>query len=528
VSSVLLTKPLVGARSPRVEVRPAGIVSSLGGPAIQLARMAGLEADDPWQRDAVDLMLGVRDDGKWSCFEYAEIVSRQNGKGSIGEIRVLAGLLILGERLIMWSAHEYKTAMEAFRRCHALIRELGTRVRDNLYDIDGIPVKVNNTNGEESFERLDTGARIKFIARSKGSGRGFSGDVNVIDEAFAYTPDQHAALLYTMSARPNPQIIYLSSPPLNGESGDILFDLRDRAIGGGDASLGFRDWGLAGDLDHLDDVDLDDRNNWAAANPALGIRITEETVARERRSTLNQPAEFARERLGIWPVRSSIAGRLLSAQRWAEMADPEAKRAEGAELALAFDVTPLRDHACIGLYTVTGDSRELMQLIDYRPGTEWLVSRLVELREVLNPVGIAYDAKNGAHAFLPDLAVHGIVRPQDRDDWDQEPRRGDLLELDTSAAVDAVGQFIDGFRAQPLEVGGEEVLRYVHLDQEPLNAAVKGAVGRPVGDSGQIAWGRKASEVDIGPITAITEARYCYLAWKDIVREDYNVLDSVF
>lgn len=523
MSSALLTRSLVGARRPRVEVRPQGIVSSLGAPAIQLAGLAGLEADDPWQFDAIDLMLSVRDDGKWSCFEYAEIVSRQNGKGSIGEIRVLAGLLILGERLIMWSAHEYKTAMEAFRRCHALIRELGTRVKDNLYDIDGVLIKVNNTNGEESFERLDTGARIKFIARSKGSGRGFSGDVNVIDEAFAYTPDQHAALLYTMSARPNPQIIYLSSPPLNGESGDILFDLRDRASAGGDASLGWRDWGLEGDLDNLDDVDLDDRANWAAANPALGIRITEETVARERRSTLNQPAEFARERLGIWPVRSSIAGRLLDARVWESMADPEAVRASGADVTLALDVTPLRDHACIGYYTTNEDGRELMQLIDYRPGTDWLVDRIVELKQVLNPIGIAYDAKNGAHAFLADLAPHGIVRPADRDDWDQEPRRGDLMELDTSMAVDAVGQFIDGFRAAPLE---DDIPRYVHLDQEPLNIAVRGAVSRTVGDSGQIAWGRRASEVDIGPLQAVTEARYCYLTWKDVVRQDYDVLDS--
>jgi len=35
---------------------------------------------------------------------------------------------------------------------------------------------VINTKGEESIARLDTGARIKFVARSTGSGLGFSGD----------------------------------------------------------------------------------------------------------------------------------------------------------------------------------------------------------------------------------------------------------------------------------------------------------------------------------------------------------------
>ncbi|MEE3918208.1 hypothetical protein V2I01_04925 [Micromonospora sp. BRA006-A] len=71
---------------------------------------------DPWQVDAVTLMLAVRDDAKWACFEYCEWVCRQQGKGAILEARALTGFLLLGEELIMWSAHEYKTAMEAFRR----------------------------------------------------------------------------------------------------------------------------------------------------------------------------------------------------------------------------------------------------------------------------------------------------------------------------------------------------------------------------------------------------------------------------
>jgi hypothetical protein len=27
-------------------------------------------------------MCAVREDGKWACFEYLELVARQNGKGS--------------------------------------------------------------------------------------------------------------------------------------------------------------------------------------------------------------------------------------------------------------------------------------------------------------------------------------------------------------------------------------------------------------------------------------------------------------
>ncbi|MEE3918207.1 hypothetical protein V2I01_04920 [Micromonospora sp. BRA006-A] len=165
--------------------------------------------------------------------------------------------------------------------------------------------------------------------------------MNIIDEAFAYTPEQHSALLYTVSSRPNPQFIYTSSPPLTGDTGDIMFALRQRgdqtaprvAEDGPweqDPSLGYRDWGLAGDLDHLDDLDLDDMALAAASNPALGIRrsngsgLTHETVARERRATKGDPAGYARERLGIWPRRATGKSGVIADEVWRRQRDRDA------------------------------------------------------------------------------------------------------------------------------------------------------------------------------------------------------------
>lgn len=507
-----LLASLRGARVPRVNSHPP-YVDTFGPEAVELAASAGLVAD-PWQVDSVDLMLSLRHDDKWACYEYAEIVGRQNGKGSIGEIRVLAGLYLLGERLIMWSAHEYKTAMEAFLRVRSLI--------DNTDDLRKRVKRVSNTHGEEGIELL-TGQRLRFLARSKGSGRGFSGDVNILDEAFAYTLTQQAALMPTMSARPNPQIVYLSSPPLDGESGEVLFNLRKRGdrtapreVEDGpwrpDGSLGWRDWGLPGNLADLRGIDLDSRGNWAATNPALGYRITEETIARERRSMGVQ--EFARERLGIWPFRASSAGGVLDPQAWAGMLDPDSRRS--GDVALSWDVTPMRDHASIGMYGARDDGREHMQLVDYRPGTGWIVDRLVELRDTLDPICFVVDAKNGGASLLDDLAERGISVPEDP----EQPRRGDVLVLDTSEASDAVGQYIDAFRSDPPTIR--------HIGQEPLDTAVKNARTRSIGDAGQIAWGRRLSEVDIGPLVTVTDARYGWHAWRDQVTSDYDVLDSVF
>jgi hypothetical protein len=111
------------------------------------------------------------------------LVSRQNGKGSLFEARELAGLFLLGERLIMHSAHEYKTAAEGFLRIRGLIDDtdwLRKRVK-----------RIRTSHGEEGVElygtgrnRMTGGQRLRFVARSAGSGRGFSGDCVILDEAY--------------------------------------------------------------------------------------------------------------------------------------------------------------------------------------------------------------------------------------------------------------------------------------------------------------------------------------------------------
>ena len=67
--------------------------------------------------------------------------------------------------------------------------------------------------GAESIE-LKNGKRLRFIARTGGSGRGFTADLVILDEAYALGDAEMAALLPTLSARPNPQIWYTSTAGL--------------------------------------------------------------------------------------------------------------------------------------------------------------------------------------------------------------------------------------------------------------------------------------------------------------------------
>ena len=494
---MLLTSPpasLRGATAPRVSTHP-GYVDTFGPLAVELMARCG-QVMDRWQADALDVMLGIRADGKWACFEYCEWCPRQNGKGGILEARVMAGLFLLGERLIMWSAHEYKTAMEAFRRVVWLLGQLGEKLSDTLYDVDGVLVKVNNTNGEEGLERLDTGQRLKFIARSKGSGRGFSGDVNIIDEAFAYTSTHQGALMPTMSARPNPQIIYASSPPLTGETGEVMFSLRlrgdpsaprpkDTPDWSQDESLGYRDWGLGGDLDNLQTVDPGDPENWASTNPALGIRISLEHVAREFRAM--DPVDFARERLGIWPRWTGDGvptWQVISEVAWLAACNPDS-RVDGRP-AFGVYVPPDRSAAAIGVAgssTLGGRHIEVAGrdgVLDYRPGTRWVVARLRELERHKPSVLVIDDKALADEAEAAGLTVHR-AGPQDM-------VAGCQFLFDGVAGAD------------------QDARDVVHLGQPELTAAVEGAVKRDIG--GSWAWARRDVAVDVTPLAAVSLALF--------------------
>ena len=169
--------------------------------AVGLAALAGVELDG-WQRMALDACLR-RTDGRYAAFETCLIVPRQNGKSVVLGIRALAGALLFGERLVIVSAHEWRTVVELFRAADDLLA--GSPLRRQVR-------RVRRTGGEESIE-LTSGARIRFMNRSKESARGFSADVVIMDEAHTVTAEQMAALLPVMSARRDPQVVYACAGP---------------------------------------------------------------------------------------------------------------------------------------------------------------------------------------------------------------------------------------------------------------------------------------------------------------------------
>lgn len=442
-----------------MELRPPA-VSNAAGEAVDLAASVGLLLDD-WQAYVLAGALGETVDGRWAAFEVGVDVPRQNGKGAILEARELAGLWLFGERLQVHTAHQFATALEAFRRVLQLIEgsDLGRDVR-----------RVVRSHGEEGIE-LRSGQRLLFRARSNGAGRGLSGDLVVLDEAMFVTADMMAGLMPTLSARPNPQL-WLTGSAGFGASGPWQ-RMRRRAVEG-DGRLSWCGWG------NRADVAADDADGVRRANPALGVRLSEEFSLTER-AAMSWPA-FRRERLGVWDADESqvVAERVIPADRWAGCADPLSSVVDVP--CFAVDVSPDRRWSSIAVAGRSASGRVHVEVVDRREGVGWVVDRVVELVGRWAPRAVVLDPAGPAGPLLSGLRGVSVLR-----------------EVSGRELAQACGGLLD------LVMGG--VL--VHLGDgacPALGAAVAGAARRQVGESW--AWSRRSADVDLSPLVAVTLAAW--------------------
>jgi hypothetical protein len=113
------------------------------------------------------------------------------------------------------------------------------------------------------------------VARTGGSGRGFTGDKIVLDEAYNLPDRAMSALQPTMSAVPNPQVWFTSSAPLLDESSTFLRRL-SQTWPRGFTSLAYMEW--SAELD----ADLDDHAAWAQRTPGTRSGSTPKRSSTER------------------------------------------------------------------------------------------------------------------------------------------------------------------------------------------------------------------------------------------------------
>lgn len=432
----------------------------------------------PWQEQVA--LVGGEIDPDTGVPAYREVVitvPRQSGKTTLvlsWEVQRAVGWRHLGPQRIAYSAQTGNDARKKLIRDQVPIltphkKALGIR-------------RVLKGMGNESVEWLN-GSQIVLLASSEDSGHGPTVDLGIKDELFADVDDRRdQALVPAMATKPAAQIITAStmgteeSVPLNQavERGRVMAEAGIRS------GTAYFEWSAD------EDSDPDDEDVWWGCMPALGF--TQGVAAiRHARQTLAL-AEFRRAFLNIRDGRRQPP--VIDAAAWAACAVPSSSR-PSEPLALAFDVTPDRSWSAVGIAGAHPAGTQ-GEVADHRPGTGWVVDRLVELRDRYRPALIVYDATGPAAALADKAEQAGL----------------ELRPVSTREHQAACGSLYDAVTGTPEFEGGPVTRTFAHIGQPELNAAVDGATKRMVGDAWL--WNRKSSSIDICPLVAVTLAVWAH------------------
>jgi hypothetical protein len=466
---------------------------------------------EPEQALAVDVLTGIKVDGSPASLESAVISARQNLKTYVLENIVLTRLLDPHDssRLFIWTAQQLDTTQETFINFQALFTS------DDFPHLSRRLKRISSGNGQEEIELVD-GRRLKFKARSKKSGQGLTGDVVVFDEAFALEPAHMAALLPTLSTRRRATVLYGSSA--GHEFSEVLRGIRDRGRAQASGSPAYIEFCAPGSganpgceapgCPHTTDMRgcvLDREDLVQLANPMAGRRITWEFLRDERRSM--PPLEYARERLGWWDEPDGSAAPPVTVQAWQACLDPVSSLPEDSPVVLAAEIALDRKSASIGVAGWREDGAAHVELIDHRPGTDWLL-----------PALLGYAQRNRLH----NLARGKIRCPAVV--IDPTSPAGTLVDPLRKADIEPV---LMTTREAGVAAGGLQDAvtekKIFHRGQDQIDRALAGAVRRDLGDGGWAFGRKKSGAVDITPLVVVTNARWALSGAIAV----YDVLDSI-
>jgi phage terminase large subunit-like protein len=417
----------------------------------------------PWQQLVADVASEVETSTGLPAYREVRVsVPRQSGKTSLL-------LVIEVDRCVAWGPgqHVLYTAQDR-NSSRAKLEE-----QDEMLQRTPLAkaMRMRRQTGLERMVFPATGSTVGITASGESSGHGQTLDLGIIDEAWAQRDERlvqsfrpamltkQAAQMWIVSTMGSDESVFLH---------DRIDDGRARVEADERSGVAFFEWSAG------DDDDPDDPATWWACMPALGHTVTEDVIATDHDSL--PPDEFARAYLNR---RTSSGTRVIDLDTWQDAREPTSHLA--GLPCFAIDVTPNRSAATIAVAGWRADRRVHVEVVDHRPGTDWIVERVAELDRRWHPWPVIVDPASPAASLLIDLASLGVPTET-------------LSARDYAAAC---AQFYDAVvRAQP---------RVAHLDQPVLNLAVGAARKRVFGDAW--VWARKLG-ADVTPLVAVTLARW--------------------
>ena len=434
----------MGKQEPSERIAPSYSRTD-GGDAARIIAIGGMILD-PWQADILEDWMAMTPGNKWVCRTCGGSVPRQNGKTGLLESRAESGMIMYNEQVI-YTAHLQKTATETFEEMAMFFDSPAMKkyVRD-----------IKTALGREQII-LKSGARIKFLARTRNGGRGQHGDLLIFDEAQELDDTAQASFLPAVSASLNPQVIYTGTPPDETATGTVFRNIREKALAKETRTVSWFEFSVK------DLKDVSDREKWAATNPALGRRMLESTIEAEFEQMA--PDKFARERLGWWsPIRTEKVDYAIPSNVWdaCRSADqkPEGKTAYGVKF------SPDGAAVCLCGAVIPENGPARISMIDYKStanGTQWLADWLCARYSKASCVVI--DGRNGV-----DVLIDKIV-----DVWRM---KGSVVRPSTKDVIASVGMLTDALNEQTVTW---------YEKQDALRESAVTSTKRAIGSAG--GWG---------------------------------------
>lgn len=470
------TVELLGSQSPRLSNFPL-YHSTLGDDAIDLAELAGLRLL-PWQELIIRASLGETNDVRsgfdgrefspWAASSVCLITPRQNGKNYCVYVRELAGLFLLGERIIH-TAHEFATADDAWKELKGIIEGC---------DLDDECMHPHLHGGAEVSIRHKNGGFVRYRARGNGSMRGITRiNMVVADEAFALDDRQVGSFKPIMQAADRRQLWLTSSAGF--DSSEVLSKFRQQGIDGSNPRLLFAEWSCA------EGSDPGDRDNWKIANPSLGVEGIAPLDAIEDDYHTMSVQEFAREHLGMWddPAMSSV----IPFELWKACAvEFEGVNPIVGDRVVSLDVGPQLEWGSIVGAGFDEQGRSHVEVVKRGDGTDWVLSTFQKMfASDSRPIAVGVQAGGKAAMFGPELEQIGfrvVYLSQ------QEVARA-TARFETDVADGSLTHFDDPFLLQGL--GGADKYRIGDPDR-----------------GGGWGWLRRSTSVDITGIAAASFANH--------------------
>lgn len=416
---------------------------------LDLLSEAGFECMD-WQAFLLEAWMGVRPDGRWSAQIVGNETSRQQGKTRCIQGRAAAEMLFY-DGTVIYTAQLQKTSTETFEEMAQL---MDTRALRKFLAPNGIRTAL----GREEI-RLKSGAKMKFLARTRNGGNGQHGSLLIFDESQYLEPDAQGSFQFAISAcktRRGPQTIYNGNAPEEGDYAAVFERIRNDALSGKTRFTAWTEWSCGCTKEP---PDTSDRELWVRTNPSWGILLHPDTVEAEYES--QDVAKFSHQRLG-WFTQRAGADKLFTEEEWVALEVDAAPEATGKQ-AFGVRFTPDGKFAALSACLLHGESAhvEFIREESMSMGLSWLVEFLVDGRRMARTAAIGIDGKADALDLHKRLVDAGVPKTA-------------LMVATAGNAISASAMMLNAIHDGNL----------THVEDPELEASVLGATRRQIGKDG--------------------------------------------